>query len=740
MSDSAETTPRLQPRLKITPKAGRQPTAKDVREWRFDDATRDPLAICLIEAMRRLGRDLSAATLRGGLPMPPDGRLTPDLALRAAEMHGFDAMLARRSQLSDLPREITPAILFLEGRDVCVLLDRDDTGTADVLWPSRGDGVLRIPEAELSAAYMGHALLLRIAHATGRTKEAPAGEGHWFWDAAAANWPEYVQVVMASGAVNLLALAVPLFTMNVYDRVFPNAALITLWSLVAGVAIALVFDGGLKWLRAGIVDAAGRRLDVRVSSRLFRHIAGLRLESLDRSSGVLMNALKDFEQVRDFFGSQTVAALTDLVFSLLFLAVIFYIGGPLVLPPVIALLATLCVGVGVLLPLRRASNQVRQTSGVKNAVSVEAITALETLKAISGQGRMQGRWERQVTESATAQESSRKLATFATTTAATFQQASSIGIVILGVYLALDGVLTMGAVIAAVILSGRALAPMGALSGLFLRGSYALSTLRALDAVMQLDSDGAPKPRGVNAEDINGALDLDGVALRYAGASTDALQDVSLAIADGARVGIVGPVGAGKSSLVRLMAGLYRPTSGMLRLGGLNLQQIDDAQLRSKVQLVPQEAVLFSGTLAENIAFGVPDARDKDILRAARDSGADLLAAAHPDGYGMQIAERGANLSGGQRQMVALARALLMQPKVLILDEPTSAMDQASEQVFIARLRAALAARPTTLVISTHRMGLLDLTDQLVVLDRGKVLHNGPKDDVLARLKNRGTP
>ncbi|WP_343504916.1 type I secretion system permease/ATPase [Alloyangia pacifica] len=735
MSEPAETSRASGPRLRIAPRvAHSEPTGNVLPEWQFPRPESDPLAACLLEAMRHLGRDPSLETLRSGLPLPPDGALTPELALRAADTQGFDAMMVRRRQLDSLPNEVLPAVLFLASREACLLLGRQDDGCALVFWPSRGEERQSIALAELQEAYVGHALLLRQRSETSHTSEGAEPARHWFWGAARANWPDYLQVVLASGAVNLLALAVPLFTMNVYDRVFPNAALTTLWSLVAGVAIALLLDAGLKWLRAGIVDAAGRRLDLTVSAALFRHISGLRLEAMDRSSGALMNALKDFEQVRDFFGSQTVASLTDLAFSLLFLVVIFYIGGPLVLPPAIALAATLLIGLAILIPLRRAASRARHSSGVKNAVAVEAITALETLKATSGHGRMQGRWERQVLESATAQEGSRTLATFATTSTAFIQQCSSIGIVIIGVYMALEGHITMGAVIAAVILSGRALAPSGALSSLFLRGSYAMATLRSLDTLMRLESDASPRLSAVNASNLQGALTLDAACLRYPAASMDALDTITLEIPDGAHIGVLGPVGAGKSSLVRLMSGLYRPTGGLVCLGGINLQQIDSAQLRSIIQLVPQDAVLFSGTLAENIAFGVPGARDRDILRAAREAGADRIAAQHPDGFAMRISERGSNLSGGQRQLVALARALLMRPKILVLDEPTSAMDQASEQLFVERLRTVLDQRPMTLIVSTHRMGLLALTDRLIVLDQGKLVQDGPKNEVLDRL------
>jgi len=306
---------------------------------------------------------------------------------------------------------------------------------------------------------------------------------------------------------------------------------------------------------------------------------------------------------------------------------------------------------------------------------------------------------------------------------------------VIGVYLALNGAISMGAVIASMILSGRALAPTAALSALFVRASFAVATLRSLNELMRLPSDAAGTGRHLNARIAEGAVALKSATLGYPDASLPAVREVTLDIPGGAQVGLIGPVGAGKTSLVRLIAGLYAPTEGMVLIDGVNLAQLSPARLRREVQLVPQEAVLFSGTLAENIAFGHPDASDEDILRAARTAGVDRIAAAHPDGFAMPVAERGRNLSGGQRQMVALARALLPRPRVLILDEPTSAMDMQSEKLFVERLSLALAERPMTLVIATHRMGLLDLVDTVVLMGGGGVLRAGPKDEVLKALE-----
>lgn len=654
--------------------------------------------------------------------------------MSALEEHGFRAHLTRR-KLSALPSGVLPAILFLRNREACVLTEVTDK-TVVVIWPTRSDDPVEMPRDEFLKSYAGHALLVRRdSPHPDQAAEVTKAPRHWYWSVAARYWPEYFQVMLASVLVNLLGLAVPIFTMNVYDRVFPTAAITTLWTLVAAVGIALLFDAVLKWIRAAVVDNVGRNVDQAVSASIFRHLSDLELQQAMQPAGALINTLKDYEQVRDFFSSQTLATLTDLCFSVLFIAVIAYLGGPLAYPPAIALAVVLVLGAFIMLPLRGATNASRQSTGVKNAVAVEALTELETLKSIAGQGRMQSRWEQHVAESARVNERSKKLATFSTTVTGLAQQASSIGIVIIGVYLALEGSITMGAVIAAMILSGRALAPTASLAALFVRASFAFSTLRSLNTLMSSPSHKPSSDDVLNARIEQGAYAFKDVSLQYPGATVPALKEVSFKTEGLDRIGLIGPVGAGKTSFVRLMSGLYRPTDGLATLDGLNITQLGPATLRRDVQLVTQNAVLFSGTLAENIAFGMPQATVEEVLRVARLTGVDELAAKNPMGFAMPIAERGANLSGGQRQMVALARALLPKPRVLILDEPTSSMDTTTEQFFVERLKRILQQRPMTLIVSTHRTSLLALVNRVILLEDGQIKLDGPRDTVLASVK-----
>ncbi|WP_234998931.1 type I secretion system permease/ATPase [Ruegeria sp. AU67] len=731
---ATDETPKQAAQVSIAPRvvSGEKSAAPSKPDWQLNGPPADPLASAAAACMRLRGRDIGDEMLRAGRPLDAYGCLSPDQAIKAVEAHGYRAHMTRR-KLVDIPEYVLPAVLFLSGREACVLVSNDNESAA-VIWPSRSDDTLTLPASELAENYAGHVLLLQTDVVSGPNREPSEASRHWYWSVVNRFWGDYMQVIIASAMINLLALAMPLFTMNVYDRVFPNAAVVTLWSLVAGVGLALFVDAILKWVRARVVDKVARRVDLAVSAEIFRHISDLRLDSQAQPAGGLINNLKDYEQVRDFFSSQTLASLTDLLFAFLFIGVIAYIGGPLAWPPAIALGFVLVMGLMIMIPLRQASNSDRQMSGVKNAVAVEAVTDLETLKAVSGQSRMQARWERLVTESATTQERSRRLATLATTVTGFAQQLSSIGIVVIGVYLALEGNLTMGAVIAAMILSGRAMAPTAALAGLFVRASFAFSTLRGLNALMSQPSDKSVSSAAVNAPAEEGRFELKSVSLQYPGTKVPALKDVSFETIPMAKIGVIGPVGAGKTSLVRVLSGLYAPSEGMILLDGLNMAQIAPVQQRQDIQLVPQEAVLFSGTLAENIAFGVPHATNADVLRVARLAGVDRIAASHPQGFGMPIAERGRNLSGGQRQLVALARALLPKPRVLILDEPTSSMDTQTEKLFVKNLARVMRHWPMSLIVSTHRSSLLALVDTLIVLDSGEITAKGPKDAILKQL------
>lgn len=691
----------------------------------------DPLLGSLVALARLLERPTSAEALVAGLPLA-DGRLTPELLPRAAARAGLSARLVRRP-LARIEPLLLPCILLLEGRQACVLL-RLDGESALVALPETGLGGVMLPRRELEARYAGHACFARPDASGLGAAATPEGahRGHWFWGTVLRQWPVYAEVALAAALINLLALASPLFVMNVYDRVVPNNALETLWVLAVGVLVAFGFDFLLRALRGYFVDVAGRAADMRLASAVFEQVMGLKLAARPASAGVFANSLRELETVRDFFSSASIAALVDLPFLLLFVAAVWLIGGWVALAPATAVPLTLGLGLLLQLPLNRAAQESLRQSAQKHGVLVEAIAGLETIKSIGAEGRMQGAWERLVALAARSANISRFFATLTTHLTSLASNLVTVGVVVLGVHEIAAGRMTTGALVACSILAGRAMAPLAQVAAVLSRYHQARAALRNLDAIMRLPVERPKGRRFLHRPQLEGEIELKSVTFTYPGQKLPALVDVSLRVGRGERVGIVGRVGSGKTTLEKLILGLHEPDSGLVLVGGAELRQIDPADLRRNIGCVPQDVFLFRGSLRENIAMGAPHADDEAILRAARLAGVDDFASRHPLGYDLLVGERGETLSGGQRQAVAVARAFLLDPPILILDEPTSAMDNTAESRLKARLAQALEGR--TLLLITHRVSLLSLVDRLIVLEGGRVVADGPREEVLAML------
>jgi ATP-binding cassette subfamily C protein LapB len=694
---------------------------------------RDPLLACLVALAAYHDRAPSPQALVAGLPLVM-GRLTPDLFVRAAERAGFASTVVRRS-LGQLNPVVLPAVLLLKEGDACIALRKPSRKTIEVLDPHT-NARTTIAAKDLAKAYTGLAILLkpelRLASRDHSAPEQPAG--HWFWSVIRQLWPTYMQVAVAAAIINVLALASPLFVMNVYDRVLPNKAQSTLWVLAVGVGLAVLFDFILRTLRGWIVDTAGRRADVLLASRIFEHVLSIKLGNRPSTTGSFANQLKDFDTVREFFTSNTIATITDLLFFGIFLLVIYLIGGPLVWVPAGAAAFVFLIALVVQWPLGRAAAKTQAESAYRHSVLVEAISSLETVKTIRAESWLQRIWERLVGQTARTMETTRGYMNLMLNLTMVVSQLVSIGIILIGAHLYEKGEITTGAIIACTILAGRCIAPFAQFAVLIARSQQSFQALKSINQLMALPSERAHGRKFVNHPDIRGAIEFRNVTFTYPGAPHPALREVNLKIEPGERVGLIGKIGSGKTTFGRLLSLIYEAQAGTILLDGIDIRQFHPHDVRRTIGVLTQDADLFYGSVRDNILMAAPDAADEDLHRAVKLAGVADFTARHPAGIDMPVGERGNLLSGGQRQAVALARILLADPKVIFLDEPSGSMDLQSERQLISQLRTALKPNQT-IIVSTHRHSMLELIDRIIVLANGGVGADGPKEAVLEAMK-----
>lgn len=682
------------------------------------------ITICIARAAEILGQPIPPAIFEDAMP-PDEDDDGLRAALRAARMSGLEVGYGELD-LGDLDASTMPAVMTTAFGAVVI------EGRAGKTWrvfdARLGTEPTWVAEADLRASLSGEGVLLR------RRAEGDNGHGsdaHWFRGAIAQNKWAYVQVVIAAAVANVLALTTSIFIMVVYDRVLPNEAIESLVALTIGVGIALGFDFLIRTLRAGFIDKAGQRADMAMGRAIFERLMSIRLASRTGSTGAIASSLREFDSLRDFFASASLAAIVDLPFIFLFIFVISLIGGPLATVPLIAVPVVLVVALATQPMLARLSERSFRDSQSKQSVLFEALSGLETIKASRAEARMTARWERALSAQALHGVRARAISQFALNSTALVQQTAQIMIVFYGVLLITDGQLSMGALIASVILTGRALTPLAQVAQTLMRTAQARTAYKAIDRLMTADSERPAGRRYLSRDRLEGRLDFAGVSFTYPGARQPSLRDVSLSIAPGEKVAIIGPVGSGKSTLARLAIGVFEPQTGAVRVDGTDIRQIDPGDLRRNIGVCLQDNWLFSGSLRENIAIGVPRATDADILEASKIAGVDAFVARMPEGYDLAISERGEGLSGGQRQAIALARTLLARAPVLILDEPTSAMDAMTEKSVVNRLKPHVADR--TVILVTHRPALFELVDRVIVLQDGKVVADGPRDAILGK-------
>ncbi len=552
---------------------------------------------------------------------------------------------------------------------------------------------------------------------------------HWLFGPLRDNAKIYGQTVMAAAVVNLLGLVSSFFIMTVYDRVLPNQAIESLVALTIGVILAHIFDFLLKSLRGYFIDIAGQRLDATVGASVFDNLMSMRLDARRGATGAIAGLVKEFENLRDFFSSATLVTIVDLPFIFLFIATIALIGGPIALIPLIGVLVAIASGIIIQPLIMKRTQQAMAEGHHKNAVLIETLGGLETIKSVKADGLMRARWRSGVARHAKISAIGRFLNQFAVNASGFAQQASQVGVVVVGVFLVGANEITTGALIASVILTGRAMGPLGQVASLLSRVNGALASYKSLNQLMTAQSETDASRQYLSRPELQGKIEFRDVSFAYPGVTTKALDDVSFVIEPGERVAILGKNGSGKSTIVRQITGVYQPTEGSVLVDDTDIRQLRPADLRANIGAVLQDVCLFSGSIRENIALGLESVSDDDILAAAKIAGVHDFVGATAGGYDQHLSERGEGLSGGQRQAIALARALAPKPSILLLDEPSSALDAQAEAALIARLEHATRGR--TLLIVTHRMSMVRLVDRIIVLDRGRVLVDGPRDTVM---------
>ncbi|MFC0243780.1 type I secretion system permease/ATPase [Rhodopseudomonas telluris] len=695
----------------------------------------DPLADSLLYLAAHHGRALSRSALLSGLPLER-GILTVGLYERAAQRAGLEARLEERP-LQDIPALVLPCVLMLHDGSTRILLSIDEgRGRLVIVDPSLGDAEATESVDAVAARYSGFAYFVRPATVADPRAVATGDlpKSHWFWSVVGKFGANYAHVAIAAFIVNILALAAPLFTMSVYDRVIPNGAIPSLVALGIGLGLAIAFDFLLKVVRSRIIDMTGKKIDVVLAAKIFEHVMALKMDKRPPSVGILANQMRDFDSVREFFTSGTVVSAIDMLFAILFIAVLFVIAGPLAWIPLGMLPVMIGVGLLIQRPLDKAMRRMQAESAARHGILVESLNGIETIRAVAGEGRVQTVWERSVAATARSSEDVQFWASMAMTAASVASQLCSLLLVVVGVFLILDGKLSVGALVAANMLAGRVLGPIAGIAGVMTRFTQTTSALRSIDRLMALDRERPPEKIYVAREIKHGALQFKNVSFSYPNSPAKALDNVSFQVRPGEKIGIIGRVGSGKTTVGRLATAFYPPSDGTILIDGIDIRQYDPADLRAGIGFVLQDTDLFYGKLRDNITLGRPGASDEEVLAAARLAGVETFIAGHPQGYDMLIAEGGRSLSGGQKQAIGLARVLIRKPRVLFLDEPTAHFDVRSEGEFLERLRA-LASGEMTIIVSTHRPSLLSLVDRILVFDQGRIVADGPTDQILTKLR-----
>ena len=654
--------------------------------------------------------------------------------------HGFENTLSKRD-LQDIPSLAVPLVLMLHNEEAAVVVRIEGVGRNRIYFLRQIDGLeQQLSHDELVSLYLGYCWFIKPKVTADNRSDLP--EYHlpksWFWKVIWRFKGYYYQVILATFIINFLALVSSLYVMNVYDRVIPNQAYETLWVLSIGVMLAILFEFLAKMIRGHLTDIAGKKADLIISSAIFRRIMALRLADRPASAGSYANNLREFESVREFMTSASLLVLVDLPFLLLFITVIFIVGGKLAIVPAIIIPIVIIVGFIVQRPLSRYINESMKESSQRQGLAVEALEGIETLKTNNATGWAQQRWDTYTAKTSASSIKVKDTANFMINFSVAMQQLNTVFLVLFGTYLIHNENtaerITMGALIAAVILSGRALSPLAQVAGLATRFQQAKLALEGLNNIIERPIERVPERKYISPSNIQGNITFENTCFQYQEDGKQAVSNLNLQIRAGEKIGILGRIGSGKSTMLKLASGLYDGSTGNVMLDNIDMRQIDPNFLRSQILLLSQSPRLFLGTLRENMDLARSDgySSDQELLEALQRFGLDKIIRSHPKGLDMPLGEDGLGLSGGQKQIIALARMTLRNPRIVLLDEPTTGLDQATERMSLQAI--SQWAQDKTLLVVTHRPQVLQIVNRIIVMDEGKVVMDGPRDLVLQRL------
>ena len=696
---------------------------------RAKEALKDPIELSVLWLLDRFEKPMSAAALRARVARMP-GPWTFDEGLEAIDSFGI-RYLEKEWSFTELIAQEKVLWLQLADGHSAIFIPPSNELPAQVFMPHRAATPQLFQVDDLNAVYTGKAFVVEppLALAEGDAKTHRGRYGHWFFGPLYAARSIYTQVGLAALLTNLFALVSSGFCMIVYDRVMPNSAIETLIALVVGVFLIFIADFVIRTLRSYFLDTAGAQADMIIADTLFEQVVDMEIAARKGPVGSMANTLREFESLRDFMTSATMTTFIDIPFAILFLIVIWVVGGPIVWVPIVAILLIVLTSLAVHPKLKKLTQTSYDDNQTKQSIAVETLQGIETIKAMGAGAIMRKRWQDAIAHQSAVGLQTRMVAQLAGNVSNFANQFVTVVTVTVGVFLIQSGQIGMGAIIASSMLAGRAIAPLAQLTQLLTRLNQSIASYKSLSALMQAPREHRANAAYLNRSEWGGSIEFRDVSFNYPDQTQGGLQNVSFTIQSGERVALVGKVGSGKTTIAKLILGLYQPSSGAILIDGVDTRQIDPADLRRNLGVVMQDVWLMTGTVKHNIAVGGFNPSDEDILEASQLAGVHDFIAPHPEGYGLRLKERGEGLSGGQKQALAIARALVNRPPILLMDEPTSAMDINGEKILIDKLKRHLITQ--TIVVITHRASIIELVDRVIVIDQGKVAAQGPKSDFM---------